>query len=47
MSYETLLATEQDGVLTITLNRPDSYNACNEALTTDLREALRQAERPT
>ena len=45
MSYETLLATEQDGVLTITLNRPDSYNACNEALTTDLREALRQGER--
>ncbi len=33
-----------DGVATITLNRPESYNAFNEALTTDLQEALKQAE---
>ena len=45
MAYETILAEENAGVLTITLNRPDSYNACNEQLTTDLRDALRNAER--
>ena len=27
MSYEDILYTEQDGVATITINRPDAYNA--------------------
>ncbi len=45
MSFDTLLYELHGGVLTITLNRPDSYNACNEQLTTDLQEALRMAER--
>lgn len=45
MEFETLLFEVQDGVLTLTLNRPDSYNACNEQLTTDLRAALREAEK--
>ncbi|MGH2373571.1 MAG: enoyl-CoA hydratase-related protein [bacterium] len=34
-----------DGVLTITLNRPDVLNAINEQLTADLAETLRLAER--
>lgn len=45
MEFETLLFDVNDGVLTLTLNRPDSYNACNEQLTTDLRAALKQAEK--
>jgi 2-(1,2-epoxy-1,2-dihydrophenyl)acetyl-CoA isomerase len=45
MDFETLLYEIDGGVLTITLNRPDSYNACNEQLTTDLQEALKNAER--
>lgn len=34
-----------DGVLTITLNRPDVLNAISEQLTTDLSEAARLADR--
>lgn len=45
MAFETLLYDIDGGVLTITLNRPESYNACNEQLTTDLQEALKNAER--
>ena len=40
MTFETLLYSENHGVATITLNRPDSYNAANEQLTTDLQHAL-------
>ncbi len=43
MTYETILYTLDNGILTITLNRPDVYNACNEQLTTDLQAALQQA----
>jgi 2-(1,2-epoxy-1,2-dihydrophenyl)acetyl-CoA isomerase len=45
MAFETLIYEIAGGVLTITLNRPDSYNACNEQMTTDLQEALKNAER--
>ena len=45
MSYETISTELESGVLTITLDRPESYNACNEALTSELRKALRTAER--
>lgn len=45
MTFETLLYEHDGGVLVITLNRPESYNACNEQMTTDLQEALKQAER--
>ena len=45
MTYETLLYENDGGVLTITLNRPESYNACNEQLTTDLQGALKEAEK--
>ncbi len=45
VGYQTIDTDLDRGVLTITLNRPDSYNACNEELTTELRAALRDAER--
>ncbi len=45
MNFETILYALDGGVLTITLNRPESFNACNEQLTTDLQAALREAER--
>jgi methylglutaconyl-CoA hydratase len=32
MTYKTLLADEADGVLTVTLNRPDVHNAFNDEL---------------
>lgn len=36
-SFETLLYSEDDGVATVTLNRPDTYNAFNEQMQRDLR----------
>jgi 2-(1,2-epoxy-1,2-dihydrophenyl)acetyl-CoA isomerase len=45
MTLDTILYQLDGGVLTITLNRPESYNACNEQLTTDLQAALREAEK--
>ena len=42
-AYETVLYTVQDSVATITLNRPESFNAANEQLTTDLQNALADA----
>ncbi len=45
MTFDTILYELADGVLTITLNRPESYNAANEQLTTDLQEALKSASR--
>src|SRR2546423_1651901 len=32
MAYKTLLVDERDGVLTVTLNRPDVHNAFNDEL---------------
>jgi len=40
IGYET-----QNGVATITLNRPDVYNAFNEALSRELHDVLKTAER--
>ena len=41
--FQTILTSLTDGILTITLNRPDVYNAFNEQLTTDLLEAFKEA----
>ncbi len=40
MTYETILAEHNGHILTITLNRPDVYNACNEQMAQDLQSAL-------
>ncbi len=44
-AFETLQTAFGEGVLTITLNRPDVLNAVNLQLTTELSEAVRLAER--
>ncbi|MBC8145592.1 MAG: enoyl-CoA hydratase/isomerase family protein [bacterium] len=45
MTFETVLYDLDGGVLTLTLNRPESYNACNEQMTTDLQAALKEADK--
>ncbi|HEY3249324.1 MAG TPA: enoyl-CoA hydratase-related protein [bacterium] len=42
---ETILLDQRDGVLTITLNRPDVLNAFNDQMSTEMTDALRLAER--
>jgi 2-(1,2-epoxy-1,2-dihydrophenyl)acetyl-CoA isomerase len=42
---ETLLIHDQDGVRTITLNRPESLNAVTERMTAELAAALKDAGR--
>ena len=43
MSYQTILYECDGGIATITLNRPEVFNACNEQLTSELRDALEHA----
>jgi 2-(1,2-epoxy-1,2-dihydrophenyl)acetyl-CoA isomerase len=45
--YETIEVETADHVRIITLNRPDTYNAFNDQLTTELADALKQAQRDT
>ncbi|MEO8285730.1 MAG: enoyl-CoA hydratase-related protein [Chloroflexota bacterium] len=45
MPYETILTTQDEGVHTITLNRPDTLNAFNSAMGRELLDALKKAER--
>jgi 2-(1,2-epoxy-1,2-dihydrophenyl)acetyl-CoA isomerase len=42
-AYQTLLYQIADGILTITLNRPDVYNAFNEQMKKDMNDALKEA----
>jgi 2-(1,2-epoxy-1,2-dihydrophenyl)acetyl-CoA isomerase len=42
-TYETVLTHHEGGVLTITLNRPEVYNACNGQMAADLQAVLRLA----
>ena len=44
-SYQTLLYNLTDGVCTITLNRPEVYNAFNEKMKEEFNDALREAGR--
>ena len=43
--YQTLLYTVQDGVLTITMNRPDVFNAFNEQMKKEMNDAFKEADR--
>lgn len=45
MPYQTILYTAREGILTITLNRPEVYNAFNEQMKRELNEALKEAEK--
>ncbi len=42
MSYETILFTIENGIASLTLNRPDVFNAFNEQLSADVNDALKQ-----
>lgn len=44
-SYATIQTSAHDGVLTITLNRPEALNAFNEQMSLELAAALRTAQR--
>ncbi len=43
--FETILFATADGICTITLNRPEVYNALNEQMKKELNEALRAADK--
>ncbi len=43
--FETILASNEAGVLTITLNRPDSLNSFNQSMSVELATALKSAQR--
>jgi 2-(1,2-epoxy-1,2-dihydrophenyl)acetyl-CoA isomerase len=43
--FQTLLYHNTDGVLTITMNRPESYNAFNEQMKKELNDAFKEAEK--
>ena len=44
-AFDTINVATEDGVLTITLNRPDKYNAFNNQMSIELGAALRSAAR--
>ncbi|MGH8973105.1 MAG: enoyl-CoA hydratase-related protein [Acidimicrobiia bacterium] len=45
MLYETITLETKDGVATLTLNRPDAYNAFNDAMGEETADALGQVAR--
>lgn len=45
MNYTTILYTQSKNILTITLNRPESFNAVNKEMKKELLDALKQAEK--
>ncbi|MEE9225713.1 MAG: enoyl-CoA hydratase-related protein [Bacteroidota bacterium] len=47
MPYQTLLYEKRDGILIITMNRPEVYNAFNEQMKKEMNEALKKAEKDT
>jgi enoyl-CoA hydratase/carnithine racemase len=45
MEFETIRYEVRNGVATITLNRPEVHNACNQQMGSELLQALQAAER--
>lgn len=45
MPYDTLLSTAENGIATITLNRPQTLNAFNDAMISEATDAFKQADR--
>jgi len=45
MSYETILFDVKEGVASLTLNRPDVFNAFNEQLSADVNDALKKVSK--
>jgi 2-(1,2-epoxy-1,2-dihydrophenyl)acetyl-CoA isomerase len=45
VDYQTITWAVQDGVATLTFNRPDVLNAFNKQMTDEIQDALRQAEK--
>jgi 2-(1,2-epoxy-1,2-dihydrophenyl)acetyl-CoA isomerase len=43
--YQTIIRNLSEGIFTITLNRPEVYNAFNEQMTTDLLNAFKEASK--
>lgn len=43
--YETIVVEQEDGVVTITLNRPDKYNALNKVVAKELVAVFKEAQR--
>ncbi|HEX9614587.1 MAG TPA: enoyl-CoA hydratase-related protein [Bacteroidota bacterium] len=43
--YKAIILTVERGICTITLNRPEAYNALNEQMKRELNEAFRAAEK--
>lgn len=44
-TYDTIRVDTSEHICTVTLNRPEKYNAFNDALSKELAEALKQADR--
>jgi len=44
MAYQNILLTEENNVLTITINRPDQLNALNKQTIEELNKALSLAD---
>ncbi len=42
MTYQTLLTTLENGIFTITINRPDKLNAINNQVMTDINNAVQE-----
>lgn len=45
MSYETILFEANNGIATLTLNRPEVFNAFNDQQSADVMDALKKVER--
>ena len=45
MAYETIIVEVEDHICVVTLNRPDALNALNEALLSELSDALEDAQK--